>query len=413
MGVRAHGYRRHEGGGERGKGASEMIRIKGKVGDLKTKDGVVFAFRGEVSPSDDELIALRHLQQAPEVVFTIEPAVEQQSLPLDKPAAVVDVPGQVKLFKTCPECGVKMERAVSGRFVCLKCGMVETTAGDERAEASEASEDDQADESEEDEEEPEQTAAGPPAAPDEFAGFMCPECGEREVVHLPGAGVVVCPNADCDYVSEAEARLMLEQESCPEDQAVEDGTARAGAKACGRRRWIDPATGKVYELGQGIGSGWGLFERKPSGSLHRVRGVEYQDDRRAVEAAAAEYAERHGWQEVTDGQADMDPLDGEPIRQSEVDWILRCPASDVNYLAHLPTLTDRELLYCLAKEERTSSRVQLKREIRRRLRQREGGQEPDLHPEWTARLRAALEDNSGPEEVADDARPFRPAAVGE
>ncbi|HHW14483.1 MAG TPA: hypothetical protein GXX28_06085, partial [Firmicutes bacterium] len=147
---------------------------------------------------------------------------------------------------------------------------------------------------------------------------------------------------------------------------------------------------------------------------------------------ATEYAARHGWVETTDeeeeaaggqesAEPELDPLDGEPvtrekgnpntfpIRESEIGWILHNSAGDVNYAGHIPDLTDRELLFCLSREFRLSGRVQLKREIRRRLRQRESGEAPDPYPEWTARLRAALKKRS-PEEAADDGRPFRPAA---
>ncbi|MDI6872515.1 MAG: hypothetical protein QME79_14415 [Bacillota bacterium] len=231
-----------------------MIRIKGKIGDLKTKDGIVFDFKGEVSPSDDELIALRHLQQAPEVVFTIEPAVEQQSLPLDKPAAVVDVPGQVKLHIE----NVRCRRGGPEADLCGQC----------------------------------------PTPPNECELFMaaprtCPGCGTS----------------------------------------------------------MDKVAG-----------GW----RCPKCGL----GV------------------------TVDGEVNS--------------WITHNSASDVNYAATIPELSDAELLYCLAQETRASGRVQLKREIRRRLRQQASG--PDPYPEWTARLRAALNEESGPEEATSDDRPFRPAA---
>ncbi|MDI6872466.1 MAG: hypothetical protein QME79_14165 [Bacillota bacterium] len=124
---------------------------------------------------------------------------------------------------------------------------------------------------------------------------------------------------------------------------------------------------------------------------------------------------------------DFDPVDAEeeageepeqtaagpPGAPEEVAGITHNSASDVNYAATIPELSDAELLYCLAKETRASGRVQFKREARRRLRQRASGEVLDLHPEWTAKLRAALNEESGPEEATGGEHPFRPTAVGE
>ncbi|HHW13722.1 MAG TPA: hypothetical protein GXX28_02140 [Firmicutes bacterium] len=122
---------------------------------------------------------------------------------------------------------------------------------------------------------------------DELAGMRCPKCGgEIRRANSTAGDILQC--AECRHW-------------------MTEGEYRARTR---RRRWRDPATGKVYEVSQGIGDGWGIFERKGRSS-HRVRGVEYQHDRRAVERAAAEYAARHGWVETTDEEAGHEP---EPFR---------------------------------------------------------------------------------------------------
>ncbi len=232
------------------------------IGSKATKEGRHVEIKLAAMMSPGLAAELMDMQDNGKVLFQFERAVRQQRLPLAE-VRPDDVPGQVNLFKTCPECGNKMERTSSGLFACPGCGMVEITGGNEGAGTSEASEDGQADEGEEEAEEE-------------------PPCGP--------------------------------------------------------------------------------------------------------------------------------PQDGEPIRKNESDLILHCSVGDVIYMDTIPELTDRELLYCLAKEERTSGRVQLKREIRRRLRDRASGQH--LHPEETALLRAALK-KSGPEEASGDGRPLRPAAEEE
>lgn len=62
-------------------------------------------------------------------------------------------------------------------------------------------------------------------------------------------------------------------------------------------KWRDPA-GKRYELSQGIAGpdgAWGIYERKPNGSLRRVRGFRPVSRRSEAESLAREYADCHGW----------------------------------------------------------------------------------------------------------------------
>jgi len=53
----------------------------------------------------------------------------------------------------------------------------------------------------------------------------------------------------------------------------------------------DPATGKTYAVVRGLGGEeWGLFERKPNGSLRRVKTVPMSADRDEAEAEALLHA---------------------------------------------------------------------------------------------------------------------------
>jgi hypothetical protein len=80
----------------------EPVEIRGDIKDFRSKDGSVFEFKIETELSDEELIAMRRLHRGGKAVFTIEPAVQQPSLPaMDRPAErTEDVPGQAKLFGT-------------------------------------------------------------------------------------------------------------------------------------------------------------------------------------------------------------------------------------------------------------------------------------------------------------------------
>jgi len=60
-------------------------------------------------------------------------------------------------------------------------------------------------------------------------------------------------------------------------------------------------------------------------------------------------------------------------KPSSVGWILNNSVGDVNYNAQLPRLTDEELFYCLAHEERISSIKRLQREARKRLKKKKRG----------------------------------------
>lgn len=51
---------------------------------------------------------------------------------------------------------------------------------------------------------------------------------------------------------------------------------------------------------------------------------------------------------------------------NNVNWILHCSCSDLNYKLAVPKLTDQELLYCIGQEKRKSGLQQLKREAKKR-----------------------------------------------
>jgi ParB/RepB/Spo0J family partition protein len=182
-------------------------------------------------------------------------------------------------------------------------------------------------------EDPEGVSEAAPEAgsADELAtDFQCPQCGSK-MREWP-KGLIQCANDACRAVY---PRLELEQEACPGDQAIEDGTVKAvdqggaapeagnGTLAEKIVRFLDPKTGKLYEVCQGLGDTlWGLFECKPNGSLRRVNRVEVYPGKLMAEAVAAEYAEKHGWRE--EAAQPGKPADDLEILTTMTQWCQFC-----------------------------------------------------------------------------------------
>ena len=60
--------------------------------------------------------------------------------------------------------------------------------------------------------------------------------------------------------------------------------------------FFDPKTGRKFEVAAGLGGReYGLFERKPNGSLRRVKQVPMNQDLNDVTTASALYAVKRGW----------------------------------------------------------------------------------------------------------------------
>ena len=57
--------------------------------------------------------------------------------------------------------------------------------------------------------------------------------------------------------------------------------------------------------------------------------------------------------------------------ETTVGWILCNATSDINYKTNIPLLTDRQLVFCLKREKRSSGRRQLEAELKRRQKRKE------------------------------------------